>query len=115
MSKLLEGCVLRYFPMPGGRGEPIRIALRIGKVNFIDERVQFKDWRVEKTKTPFGNLPTMKLADGTELAQSRAIMRLVAKETGLYPKETISAALCDCALDCADDIMVSVFRQKLRC
>lgn len=93
---LLHNCKLSYFGIPG-RGETIRLALSIGNVKYIDERVPFQDWPKLKSKTPWGSLPILTLQDGkTTIAQQRAILRLVGKETGLYPTENnIEAAKVD--------------------
>ena len=81
--------------------------MKIGKIKFTDEFVPFGKWGELKQdkSTVFGSLPTMTLSDGTDLAQARAILRLVGKETGLYPKDSFAAAICDVAIDAADDLM----------
>lgn len=44
------------------------------------------------------------IQDGTTIAQQRAVLRLVGKETGLYPTDTIAAAKVDELMDAAEDI-----------
>ena len=50
---------LTYFDFHGGRGEPARLALAIGGIDFEDDRVPFADWPRRKPGTPFGGLPVL--------------------------------------------------------
>lgn len=100
---LIQGCKLTYFGIPG-RGEAARLALAIGNVKFNDNRVQFKDWGALKPQTNWGSLPMLTLEDGTTIAQQRAILRLVGKETKLYPTDILAAARVDELMDAAEDI-----------
>jgi len=45
---------LTYFDFHGGRGEPARIALSIGGIEFEDDRVPLSDWQRRKADTLFG-------------------------------------------------------------
>ena len=94
---------LTYFDFHGGRGEPARLALSIGRIPFEDDRVQFSDWERRKMDTPFGALPVLEV-DGQVLAQSNAINRFVGKLANLYPSDPWQAALCDEAMDAVEDI-----------
>ena len=44
------------------------------------------------------------LADGRQLGQQRAIVRLVGKAAGLYPADALAAARCDELCDTIDDV-----------
>jgi prostaglandin-H2 D-isomerase / glutathione transferase len=94
---------LTYFDFHGGRGEPARLALSIGGIPFVDDRVAPSHWERRKPKTPFGTLPVLEV-DGQTLAQSNAINRYVGKLTDLYPTDAWQAALCDEVLAAAEDI-----------
>jgi glutathione S-transferase len=94
---------LTYFDFHGGRGEPARLALSIGEIVFVDDRVPFSDWERRKPDTPFGALPLLE-NDGQILAQSNAINRYVGKLTGLYPSDPWQAALCDEIMEAVEDI-----------
>lgn len=83
-SSVLTGSKLSYFGIPG-RGEAIRLTLAISGVQFEDNRVPFPAWGKMKPTTPWGTLPILELSDGTQLAQTRSILRFVGKHTGLYP------------------------------
>lgn len=100
---LLANCKLTYFGL-AGRGDPIRLALAHGGVEFTDNRVSFPDWGAMKSGTPFGQLPVLELADGSMISQMKAILRLIGKETGSYPKDDLAAARVDELMDAIDDI-----------
>ena len=99
---VLDNCKFTYFNMPG-RGESIRLAMTVGNINFIDDRVAFADWPKVKPTTPWGQVPVLSLSDGTAICQTRAILRLVGKETGLYPTDVVAAAKVDESMDLMED------------
>lgn len=100
---LLQGCKLTYFGIPG-RGEASRIALALGGVKFMDDRISFSSWKDIKPTTPWGSVPILTLTDGTVIAQQRAILRLIGKETGTYPTDSLAAAKVDEIMDAVEDI-----------
>jgi glutathione S-transferase len=109
MSTLLEGCKLTYFPL-GGRGDSTRLALAIGNIKFTDERIPFPQWTKLKATTPFGSMPILTLADGTQITQQKSILRFVGKETGLYPTDDhVKAAKIDTLMDAIEDIQRKIF------
>lgn len=110
MSKLK----LIYFDFHGGRGEPARLALFIGGVEFEDRRLAFDAWPAAKAEMPFQALPVLEV-DGKALAQSNSINRFVGKLTGLYPNDPWQAALCDEIMDAVEDstqLIVATFAIK---
>lgn len=106
---LLKNCKLTYFGI-AGRGEATRLALSIGGVDFVDDRVAFPAWKELKPKTPWGSLPILTLSNGTIIAQQRAILRFVGKETGLYPNDSLAAAKVDELMDAGEDIGARAFK-----
>ena len=94
---------LTYFDFHGGRGEPIRLAMSVGGLDFEDERLNYGQWAAFKPRTPFGALPTLTVDDTTVLAQSNTIIRYVGKLTGLYPEDALDAARCDEILDAVEE------------
>jgi glutathione S-transferase len=94
---------LTYFDFHGGRGEPARIALSIGRIPFEDDRVKGDEWERRKPDTPFGALPLLE-KDGQILAQSNAINRYVGRLTNLYPSDPWQAALCDETMEAVEDL-----------
>ncbi len=95
--------VLTYFDFDGGRGEAARLALHIGGVAFEDRRIPGKEWPSFRDQTPFRAMPVLEV-DGKVITQSNTINRYVGKLAGLYPKDDWQAALCDEAMDAAEDI-----------
>ena len=94
---------LSYFDFHGGRGEPARLALYIGGIDFEDNRLGFAEWSKLKPSTPFGSMPLLEV-DGQLLTQCNAINRYVGKLAGLYPEDRWQAALCDEVMDVVEDI-----------
>ena len=104
VSSLLQNCKLTYFGLTG-RGEATRLALAISGIPWEDDRIAFPDWKELKPTTPWGSLPNLTLSDGRKIAQQRAILRFVGKETGLYPTtDSVAAAQVDELMDAAEDI-----------
>ena len=96
---------LTYWDMPGGRGEPARLALTVGGVPFEDHRISFSDWPSLRESAPFHACPFLEV-DGQTIAQSNTISRYVGRLTGLYPEDLWQAALCDEMLDAVEDMWV---------
>jgi glutathione S-transferase len=85
---------LSYFDMHGGRGEPVRLALAIGGIAFVDHRFAFPEFAEIRKTVPFGQVPVMHV-DGALVTQSDAILRYAGKLAGLYPTDAYQALLCD--------------------
>ncbi|KAJ3255366.1 hypothetical protein HK104_007153, partial [Borealophlyctis nickersoniae] len=99
------------------RGEPIRLALHISSIPFVDERIEWSDWPALKSSTPFGELPVLHLEDGTQIAQSQAILRYVGKLSGLYPEDRVKAAKVDQVMAAFEDLSTqlqpSIYEENL--
>lgn len=106
-ASVLAGSKLIYFGIPG-RGEAVRLALAIGGVDFEDARVPFQAWGKVKPTTPWGTVPVLELADGSQLAQARSILRFVGTATGLYPSEPRLAQRVDELLDALEDLDAAI-------
>ncbi|CAH0477442.1 unnamed protein product [Peronospora belbahrii] len=74
---------LTYMPHPG-RGEPIRLALFIGDVEFEDDRITREELATRKPSLPFNQLPVLEV-NGEVVSQSLAILRYAGTLSGLYP------------------------------
>jgi glutathione S-transferase len=101
---------LSYFDFRG-RGEPLRLALSIGGIEFEDDRIQVSDWEHCREKTPFGALPVLEV-DGETLAQSNAILRYIGRLTNLYPADPWQAALCDEALEVVEEMVMKILASR---
>mmetsp|Transcript_7944 Transcript_7944/g.21763 ORF Transcript_7944/g.21763 Transcript_7944/m.21763 type:complete len:279 (-) Transcript_7944:321-1157(-) len=84
---------LTYFDVPG-RAEVLRLALAVGGIKYVDERLSRDEWAVKKEITPFGQLPVLE-ANGETLAQSHAILRYVGRLARLYPCSSWLSAKAD--------------------
>lgn len=98
---------LTYFDFHGGRGEPARLVMFMGGIEFEDRRVPLAEWPAVKEETPFHAVPVLEV-DGKTLTQSNAINRYVGKLAGLYPSDPWQAALCDEVMDAIEDIVNEV-------
>ena len=80
-----------------GIGEPIRLLLRVGGLEFTDRRYtvdEFAGMGDFKARLPFGQMPALEV-DGVLLGQTDSIARLAARLAGLYPADPIDAARSD--------------------
>lgn len=95
---------LTYFDMSGGRGEPARLAMHIGGIEFEDFRFQFGDFEDIKTSLPLKQVPVLTV-DGRDITQCNSINRFVGKLSGLYPENNLQALLCDEIMAAVEDVM----------
>ena len=94
---------LTYFDFPGGRGEPARLAMHIGGIEFEDFRFSFDQFSEIRETTPLRQVPTLTV-DGQQITQSNGINRFVGKLAGLYPDDNLQALLCDEIMDALEDV-----------
>jgi len=86
-----------------GRAETIRLCFAAAGIKYEDFRLEKADWPALKPKTPWGSLPLLEV-DGKTVGQSIAIARLVAREGGLYGKNTFEAGLIDSVVDVVTEL-----------
>lgn len=103
---------LTYFDVDGGRAEPIRLALSLGKIEFEDHRLSFEEFKEMRAGTPLNALPVVEI-DGVTYTQSNAMCRYFGKLADLYPADPWQAFLCDEVLDIVDDAVLA-FGRTLR-
>ncbi|GMF15178.1 unnamed protein product [Phytophthora lilii] len=97
---------LTYFPFPG-RAEPIRLALFIGNITFVDERISADELDRRRLTLPFNQLPVLDV-DGEVVSQALAILRYVETLTHLYPvNESIQAFRIDEVFSLIDEFYSS--------
>merc|ERR1712038_254570 len=99
---------LTYFNLRG-RAEPSRLLLAYGGIKFEDCRItpgfeDPKEWMALKPKTPYGSLPLLEW-NGTNVAQSMAIARFIAREVGLAGRNNLEAAQIDEIIDAINDMI----------
>lgn len=106
----LSGLKLVYFDLRA-RGEPIRLALAAGGVQWEDVRIPMDKWKEEKKKTPFGQLPYIEYK-GKHYSQSVAIVNFVGKELGLHGKTNLESLRVDETIGLSTDLLNAIFRAK---
>merc|ERR1712054_210921 len=79
-----------YFNMPG-RAQPIRDALKLGKIQYEDKFVSFEEFKEKKDEYTGGALPVL-LVDGEPLAESNAQLLYVGRLGGLVPTSALAEA-----------------------
>ncbi|CAF3454297.1 unnamed protein product, partial [Rotaria sp. Silwood2] len=82
---------LYYFNLQA-RGELTRLILAVAGQKYEDIRFDFNQWPEFKSKMILGQCPVLELADGTQIPQSLAIARYVAREAGLAGSNNLEAA-----------------------
>nr|AVT42191.1 glutathione S-transferase s1 [Lissorhoptrus oryzophilus] len=97
---------LSYFDIMG-LGEPIRILLSYGGLDFEDFRVPRENWPNLKPSMPMGQMPVLE-HNGKVAHQSMAICRYLAKQVKLTGKDDWEDLEIDAMADTVND-----FRQKV--
>jgi len=112
---------LTYFDIRG-LAELSRLLLTVAGVKFTDERYPFirkedgsfdrGDWETRKSSTPYGQVPLFTTADGTQIAQSGAIVRYISRTYGLEGANPIEHALVDAGFEAVTDIRKEYYNNK---
>eukprot|EP00446_Apocalathium_sp_SHHI-4_P038590 CAMPEP_0177327642 /NCGR_PEP_ID=MMETSP0368-20130122/19004_1 /TAXON_ID=447022 ORGANISM="Scrippsiella hangoei-like, Strain SHHI-4" /NCGR_SAMPLE_ID=MMETSP0368 /ASSEMBLY_ACC=CAM_ASM_000363 /LENGTH=259 /DNA_ID=CAMNT_0018787727 /DNA_START=6 /DNA_END=785 /DNA_ORIENTATION=- len=87
LSAMAPKLRLTYLDMKGF-GEPIRLALAIGGLDFEDRRVSSEEIIAmrQRGELAFGQVPVLEI-DGEAFLQSQALLRWAGRQAGLYPEE----------------------------
>lgn len=72
-----------------GRGEIIRLIFAAADAKYEDNRVRFEDWEALKPTTPLGQIPVLEVDGKTQIPQSIAIARFVARELNLAGRNNL--------------------------
>ncbi len=92
---------LYYFDIKG-KGEPIRLLCAYAGLELGDHRFASRDEFLamkEGTRLMFSQVPMLEVDEKHTLVQSGAIMRFLAKLSGLYPTDPLVAAKVDAIMD----------------
>lgn len=92
---------LTYFDIRG-RAECIRLLLEEVGVAYDDRQVTNAEWQDMKPRTPFGQLPMVRIGH-VELVQTQAIMRHLARAHGLCGESEADRTRCDTAVEAIRD------------
>lgn len=97
---------LWYFSDGKGRAELPRLIFIFGNVAFEDKTVSFQEYAqmLSSKELPFDQLPALEVG-GTMLGQSCAIARYAARKAGLYPSDSVQAAMSDMVVDAWRDLL----------
>jgi len=100
---------LQYFNIEG-LGEKARLAMKLARIPFVDDRVSFDRWPSMKPTTKYGQMPILFIDETKEIAQSDAILRFIGRSArlnglpSLYPMDETDV---DEAMGLVDDMMGS--------
>lgn len=96
---------LVYFDFPFWRVDICKLALSIGKIDYIDEVITKKYFIKNKDKGffPFGQVPIL-VINKTTIAQTSAMIRYCGKLSNLYSLNNMDCALIDQTIDYANDL-----------
>ncbi|XP_071479930.1 S-crystallin SL11-like [Diadema antillarum] len=96
---------LMYFNVRG-RGEGIRLLFAQAGVDYEDCRLtgeEFRDMKTDPERLPLGQLPVLIVDNNPPIPQSSAIERYLAREFGMYGKNTLETiridVVCETVLD----------------
>lgn len=95
-----------YFELTG-LGEPIRLLLSYGGLEFEDNRIPKDQWPAVKPSTPFGKMPLLE-HNGKVAHQSLAICRYLAKQVKLVGRNDWEDLEIDAAADTIMDIIFKI-------
>jgi len=107
-----ETLTLYYFGEFKGLVEQCRLVAELGGVKYDFRPVQ--DWAKEKYQTPFGQVPVLIVKDAsgkeTQIAQTTAINRFLAKRGGLYPPESdaVGQGLVDSVVEACTELRTRI-------
>ena len=107
----MTGIKLQYFNHRL-RGEPIRLLLAYGGLQFEDSRISLpwedsKPWLDLKPSMTWGQLPCLTWSTGDRIFQSMAICRFIAREVGLAGDTSLEMAQVDEVIDALQDAINS--------
>jgi glutathione S-transferase len=104
---------ITYFDIRG-RIEPVRIIFEDLAISYEDRRIKsIEEWQALKPTMPFGQMPIYQEED-LYIAQSRAILRHVARVNNLYGCDEREHVLCDIAEEAIAEVWESVWRHQWR-
>ena len=95
-----------YLPLRA-RAEAQRMILEYGEIPHECINYSFQEWGSLKTSGEichFGQLPSIKTADGAVISQSGAIVRYVAKLANIYPQDPLAAAQTDMIFELSQEM-----------
>ncbi|KAL3852773.1 hypothetical protein ACJMK2_016389 [Sinanodonta woodiana] len=90
-----------------GRAEKVRMLFHVAGVQFEDNRLKREEWPALKDKMPQKQLPVLEIDGKTQLCQSMAIVRYLAREFKMYGKSSMEAFYIDEIVETVTDLSQS--------
>ena len=89
-------------------GEPVRLLMKYGGIEFEDVRVDFESWKQLKSQMPYGQIPIYE-EDGKVVNQSISIARYIAKKVKLAGDNDWESLEIDATVDNINDLRQSEY------
>ncbi|CAI9723157.1 S-crystallin 3-like [Octopus vulgaris] len=105
---------LHYFNHRG-RAEICRMLFAAAGVQYNDRRIEFSEWDSMRSKMPCNMMPMLELDNRTQIPQSMAMARYLAREFGFHGRSNIEMARVDYISECFYDILddyLRMFQEK---
>ncbi|GAB1598755.1 S-crystallin 3 [Argonauta hians] len=100
---------LHYFNHRG-RAEICRMLFAAAGVQYNDRRIESSEWDSMRNKMPCSMMPMLELDNRTQIPQSMAMARYLAREFGFHGRSNIEMARVDYISDCFNDILDDYLR-----
>ncbi|GAB1598750.1 S-crystallin 3 [Argonauta hians] len=100
---------LHYFNHRG-RAELCRMLFAAAGVQYNDRRIESSEWNNMRSKMPCNMMPMLELDNRTQIPQSMAMARYLAREFGFHGRNNIDMARVEYITDCLYDIMDDYMR-----
>ncbi|XP_046575226.1 glutathione S-transferase 1-like [Haliotis rubra] len=99
---------LKYFQSKG-RAEVCRLLFALAGQEYEDIRYSQDEWKTEKSKTPFGQLPVLEI-NGEPYGQSSGIIAFLAREFGIHGKTSLEQLKVDQVMGIIQDIYTHMLK-----
>ncbi|XP_036358741.1 S-crystallin 3 [Octopus sinensis] len=100
---------LHYFNHRG-RAEICRMLFAAAGVQYNDRRIESSEWDSMRNKMPCHMMPMLELDNRTQIPQSMAMARYLAREFGFHGRNNMEMARVDFISDCFYDILDDYMR-----
>ncbi|CAI9723164.1 S-crystallin 3-like [Octopus vulgaris] len=100
---------LHYFNHRG-RAEICRMLFAAAGVQYNDRRIESSEWNSMRSQMPCSMMPMLELDNRTQIPQSMAMARYLAREFGFHGRNNMEMARVDFISDCFYDILDDYMR-----
>lgn len=98
-----------YYFNSRGRAEICRILFAAANVHYNDRRIDYTEWTNFRSKISGSVLPVLEIDGKTQIPQTMAIARYLAREFGFHGKNNLEMAridfICDCFYEIIDEYL----------